>query len=388
MLRERNDHPHINLGAIIFMGISIVAALVATKGASHATASYRNNEQSARMAASSSSPPSGRSVIDPNYVTWYNQPSPWPTPITGAYVGIGGALGAGNIYNTATNGFGSAGTGMLGTGLCAFLCYGAPGTASSNVLAVGNDVSALGGGSFTTIGAPDDCTTSSAPICPGGIHDQAFSVEYYANPLATPAVYLAIDNAANFAAGQGIYAVAAVIAGATGSPGAPSPNAGSLVSHTGSGQGDILLGAAGSGNYVKCDFGETQLSTLTCNEPLVIGSGATSAGLNGSGIVWSMGGVQPHSTSTGGSGGFAPEAFPLGAATAHPQVLTGTCSVTSLSHGCPFTGSFSGFPDTNYNCTVTAQGSTAVSDSYVKTSTTEISIYSSASATFSYTCIE
>lgn len=325
----------------------------------------------------------------PNYVTWYNTPSPWPSPITSAYVGIGGALGAGNIYNTATNGFGSAGTGILGTGKCAFLCYGAPGVASSNVLAIGNDVSAISGGSFTTLGAPDDCTASTAPVCPGGIHDQVFGVEYYVNSLATPAVYLAIDNSANFAVSKGIYAVAAVVAGATGAPW-PSPSAGSLVSDTSTSSvpntGDILLGSTTS--YVKCDFGETQPLIFTCNQPLVVGSGATSAGLNGSGIVWARGGVQPHSTSAGGSGGFAPEAFPLGAATPHPQILTGTCSVTALSHGCPFPSPFTGFPDTNYNCTVSSQGTSALADSYVKTSTTEISIYSSASATFSYTCME
>lgn len=54
----------------------------------------------------------------PSYVTWYYAtPVPTPSPITGAYAAIGGALGAGNLYNTATNGFGSNGNRHLKHGL-------------------------------------------------------------------------------------------------------------------------------------------------------------------------------------------------------------------------------------------------------------------------------
>jgi hypothetical protein len=298
-------------------------------------------------------------------VTWYNTASPWPSPITSAYVGIGGALGVGNIYNTATNGFGTAGTGLLGTNTCAFLCYGSPGVASAAVLAVGNDVSSPNPYSFTTIGAPDDCNTSSGPPCPGAIKDQIFGIEGYASPTATPTVLVSIDLNANFAVFDNVYAGAAVIAGAgTGNP-VPSPSAGSLVSYTGTGSGDVLLGSAGTGNYVKCDYGETNPQALTCNQPLVVSSG----------------GVQPN----GATGGYAPEAFPLGVATAHPQILTGSCAVTAPNTGCTFPGGF--FSDTTYNCTINAQGTTSVADSYVKTSASEITIYSATSATFSYMCM-
>ena len=46
------------------------------------------------------------------------------------------------------------------------------------------------------------------------------------------------------------------------------PNFGLLVSRTGTGQGDVLLGSSGSGNYVKCDHGETTPGSLTCGAPL------------------------------------------------------------------------------------------------------------------------
>jgi hypothetical protein len=321
--------------------------------------------------------------IGTNYVTWYNTPSPWPSPITSAYVGIGGALGAGNIYNTATNGHGTAGTDILGTGLCAFLCYGARGVASSNVLAVGNDVSSPSPNSFTTLGAPDDCTTSSAPFCPGGITDEVFAIEYYASSSSTPVVYVAIDRHANFAVASGLYAGAAIVAGASVTSPEPSPSPGSLVSNTSTAMvantGDVLLGSVTS--YVKCDYGETLAATLSCNKPFVVGSGATSAGINTTGIVWATGGVQPNGT----SGAYAPEALPEGANAVHPKIITGNCSVSGGSGMCTFTN---GFADTSYECTVSAQGTSGAADSYVKMSKSEIVIYSLTSTTFSYMCME
>jgi hypothetical protein len=304
--------------------------------------------------------------VTPQYVTWYYAtPTPTPSPITGAYAAIGGALGAGNVYNTATNGFGTNGSALLSTGGCFFLCYGSPGNASANVLAMGNDV--VSSYSFTTLGAPDDCGTSPGPPCPAGIHDSVFALEYYASPTATPTVLLAIDASANLAASSNIYAGAAVVAGAgTGTP-EPSPSAGSLVSHTGAGTGDILLGSSGTNSYVKCDYGETEPGELTCDEPFVVSSG----------------GIQPN----GSAGGYAPEAFPQGTASPHPEILTGSCAVTAPSTACTFPNQFA-FHDTAYNCAITGQGSTAAADSYVKSSASEITIYSGTSATFSYTCME
>lgn len=311
-------------------------------------------------------------LADPNYVTWYTLPpaSPWPTPISSAYVGIGGALGAANVYNTATNGHGSPGTGLLAVATaCFFLCYGAPGVASDNVVAAGTDVSASN--SFMTLGAPDDCGGSTPPLCPGGISDQVFALEGYASPTATPTVLIAVDKNANFAVFNDIYAGSAVIAGAGHGTPAPVPSLvpGSLVSFTGngkdSGAGEILLGSMA--NSAKCDYDETYSDTLTCNQPLVISSG----------------GVRPN----GASGGYAPEALPLGATEQDPKILTGTCSVTVPFTSCTFPNSFA-FGDTNFNCVITSQSSTPASSSYTKASSSRIVIYTGQSAVFSYMCTE
>jgi hypothetical protein len=248
------------LPARVFAAISLLAIIASalTGGA---------NAAKPRAMASPADPPS--------YVTWYYAtPTPTPSPITGAYAAIGGALGAGNLYNTATNGFGTNGTAILNTGQCYFICYGSPGTVSKNVLAIGTDLSTQ---SFMTLGAPDDChgpvpPFETPPPCPGGVTDNLFALESYPAPSATPTVLIAIDANANFGVFNNIYAGAAVVAGAgVGTPNpVPSPTTGSLVSYTGNGAGtgagDILLGSATS--YVKCDYGETTASDLTCNSPV------------------------------------------------------------------------------------------------------------------------
>jgi hypothetical protein len=109
-------------------------------------------------------------------------------------------------------------------------------------------------------------------------------------------------------------------------------------------------------------------------------------GINASNTVWAVGGVQPNSASAGGSGGYAPEAFPLGVDAQHPQILTGSCTVTTPSAACTFPNSFA-FGDTSYNCAISALGTTAPADSYARTSMTQITIYSSVNSTFSYTCM-
>ena len=338
---------------------------------------------SAKASVERASPRGGSDLVaqtTPNYVTWYTAGPSTPTPIPGAYVSIAEALGAGNIYNLN----GASGIALLNN--CEFLCYGAPGIASSNAFAVGNDV---GADTFTTLGAPDDCSTTTAPLCPGGISDKAFSIEGYSSPTATPTVLIAIDQNGNFASSNGMYAGGAVIAGAGTGGVAPSPSPGSLVSNmtstTGPTTGDVLLG--GASDYAKCDYQETLGSTITCNKALVVAVGTSSGGINSSGTVWATGGVQPNSTSVGGSGGYAPEAFPLGVAAQHPQILTGSCSVTGTSALCVFANGFT-FGSTSYNCAISAQGTSATANSYVKTSATSITIYSGAAATFSYTCMQ
>jgi hypothetical protein len=295
----------------------------------------------------------------PTYIFWYpSSPSPWPSPIPSANAAINAAFGAGNVYNTGAGGFGSSsGIDILGTGSCNFLCFGARGVASHHVLAYGNDYQT--GVSFTTQGAPDDCATS----CPGNVSNQIFSITLQSSPFVNNGYIASLDGGGNFGIYNNIIAGAAVIAGAGDSTPEPSPSAGSLVSHTGTGKGDVLLGS--HGNYVKCDYGETASDVFTCNQPLA----ATA--------------VQPNGT----SGGYAPEAFPLGIAASHPQLLSGTCNSTGgMSTLCTFPNSFA-FADTTYNCTVTPVGTTAAAVSYAKTSTTQITIYAALTATFSYICI-
>lgn len=53
---------------------------------------------------------------------------------------------------------------------------------------------------------------------------------------------------------------------------------------------------------------------------------------------------------------------------------------------CTFPNGFD-FGDTSYNCTISVQGTAGAADSYVKTSSTKITIYSSVNAKFSYTCM-
>ena len=205
----------------------------------------------------------------PNYIPWYGpSPPPWPTPITGANAGIEGAFAAGNIYNSGAGGTGSqSGLDVLNTAACNFLCFGKRGTASVRVLIFGNDYDSE---SYTEIGAPDACS----PHCPGQITNEAFGLSIQAaDPAPTNAGhFLAVDGRGELGVASNIAAGGAVIAGAgDGTPSAspyPSPNFGLLVSRTGTGQGDVLLGSSGSGNYVKCDYGETTPGSLTCGAPL------------------------------------------------------------------------------------------------------------------------
>lgn len=215
----------------------------------------------------------------PSYLPWATSVLPIVTP--SPYVGIGGAWGAGNIYNTGINAFEyqPPGTGILDTGLCYFACFGSPGAPSHHYLAYGNDVNTPHPGStgisYTHHGAADDCPGE----CPGGISNQAFGVTVMVSPLpvTNDGFFVAVDGNGNFGVITNLFAGSTIIAGAgDGSPNpVPSYSQGSLVSYTGAGQGDVLLGSAS--NYAKCDYGETTASTLTCNAPLYIGGPLISA---------------------------------------------------------------------------------------------------------------
>jgi len=200
------------------------------------------------------------------YIPWFTTT---PTPIPNAYAGIENAFAAGIIYNTGSGGTGSqSGISIAQTNDCNFLCFGKQGTASVRVLMFGNDRNA---NSYTEIGAPDACS----PNCPGEVTDQAFGISIFASPSPNPTPtnlgnFLAIDGAGNLGIASNVAAGGAIVAGAgdgdpTGPTPYPPPSPGSLVSRTGSGTGDVLLGD--SSNYVKCDYGETTPGSVTCGAP-------------------------------------------------------------------------------------------------------------------------
>jgi hypothetical protein len=354
-----------------------VAAALSFHVDSSAHVAGLTGRQTSDSVASSKGPPERQPPADPGgYLPWSTSPS--PLPAVSAYVGIGGAWGAGNMYNTATNSFTPAqspGTGVLATGKCYFICFGAPDVASHHYLVYGNDLSSGSPGtSYTHQGAADDCF----PKCPGRISNSVFGITV---DIRENDSFLTIDGNGNVAVQANLYAGAAVVAGA--SSAAPSPLAGSLVSHTGAGEGDFIFGNAGAGNYVKCDFGETTPSTLTCDAPFMVSVGAAQSGLNGAGVAWATGGVQPNGTSRA----YAPEVFPSGAPTPHPQIASGGCTFVG-SATCSFLDGFS-FPDTTYTCDVTAQATVPVAGGYTKSSSSAITIYTNSptlTATFSYIC--
>jgi hypothetical protein len=357
----------------IFAGLMLIAIVAATGSATKADSNTSIIAQSGRATtvASAASARNASLVAQaptptPSYIPWYTAV---PSPVSSAYAAVQEAFGAGNLYNSGGL---YPGTGILQntSGACYFICYGAPGQQSHHMLAYGNDFETPGPmvtGSYTTQGAPDDCGST----CPGDIPNQVFSVTFHDSSPPNGGYFVALDAKANFAVYNNIIAGGAVIAGAGDSTPEPSPSAGSLVSYAGTnasggGEGEVLLGS--SGDFVKCDYGQTADKVLTCNQQLAVTKG-----------------VQPNGT----SGGYAAETFPLGVAEVHPQMLSGSCTGTGPgSVTCTFPNSFA-FLDTTYNCTVTAQGIAATSVSYAKTSTTQITIYfgTTATVTFSYICI-
>lgn len=214
------------------------------------------------------------------FITWFYSPSPgtpWPSPIASANAGIQGAFAAGNVYDSGFGGFGPPpGLSMLLTGKCNFVCFGAPGSESHHVAAFGNDFTEGGDyvNPFTHFGAADDCQKGDHEhMCPGHIGNQAlgFTLAPSPRPSYSDGFYLAVDYQGNLGVAHNVVAGAAVIAGAgngaVDSAPYPSPRSGSLVSRTGSGQGDVLLGDS-SASHVKCDYGETTSGSLTCDAPL------------------------------------------------------------------------------------------------------------------------
>ena len=129
----------------------------------------------------------------PGPLYWYYNNAPTPSPYPSAWAAINGAFAAGNIYNTGTapGGFGSPPSGLkvLNTGLCNFLCFGAPGHPSHHVLAFGSDYNAY---SFTHQGAASDHSVA-------GILNQVYAVAVFVSGSPDELHYVAIDGNGNFA---------------------------------------------------------------------------------------------------------------------------------------------------------------------------------------------
>lgn len=166
-----------------------------------------------------------------------------------------------------------------------------------------------------------------------------------------------------------VRAGSAVVAGVGDGTPEPSPvPPGALVSYGGAGKGYLVLGSAS--DYMACDYGSSATAVYTCDKPLAIAS--PSGGIRPNGLV----------------GGYAPEVFPDGAKVPHPQIVSGSCTVSGPTL-CTFGSSFA-FADVNYNCTVTAQGAGGATASYAKTTSSGITIYytSVTGVVFSYMCID
>ncbi|HVN69790.1 MAG TPA: hypothetical protein VMU38_09100 [Candidatus Binatia bacterium] len=302
------------------------------------------------------------STPTPGPVYWYYENSPTPSPYPSAWAAINGAFAAGIVYNTGTGGSGSLnGLDVVDTGLCNFLCFGKRGTKSSAVFVLGNDHDTAHSTSLTILGAPDDCTTH----CPGGVQNNVYGITLYENGSNT---YLAaVDGSGNLGIYNNVIAGATIVAGGTPYP---SPTAsGSLISHTGAGKGELLLG--GSANYVRCDYGETTASVLTCNAPVTVTAPLMAAESASS----STGPVSPCYDHDGTACG---SAFHTVKNTSDPMVTTnGSCAPNSW---CGLTGnsialsSAGQFTSSNYTCALSSSSTYQLSLMVNNQSTTGFTI--------------
>jgi hypothetical protein len=178
------------------------------------------------------------------YIPWWSGYTPSPLP--GAYAGVGDAFAAGNVWDTGSLGFNHpSGLPMLQTGQCNFVCFGKPGQTTHHIVAFGSDFTPSPGPlntpAFTHFGAASNCNQGAEPTCPGHINNQVFGITLAPSPRPTDSgFYIAVDGQGDVGIAGNAAAGAAFIAGAgngaVGSAPYPSPRSGSLVSHTGSGQ--------------------------------------------------------------------------------------------------------------------------------------------------------
>ncbi len=293
--------------------------------------------------------PDGRFVAQvptptPGPIYWYHENAPTPSPYPSAWAAINGAFAAGNVYNTGTGGSGSSnGLGVLNTQLCNFLCFGTPGSASPAVFVLGNDVDNINHTSLTILGAPDDCTTH----CPGGVPNSVYGITFYEN--SSYSYFAAVDSLGNLGVYRDVRAGQTVVAGQANTNAYPSPTPGALVSHTGAGTGELLMGD--SANYVRCDYGETTTSALTCNAPVTV----TGPLMAAKSPTSSTGPVPPCYDYTGTACG---SAFHIVKNTTDPGVTTnGQCnpaSWCSLNNNSIALSSAAQFTSNTYTCVLSS----------------------------------
>ncbi len=298
--------------------------------------------------------PSGRFIAQvptpgptPGPIYWYYNTSPTPSPIPGAWAAINGAFAAGNVYNTGTGGSGSSssGLGVLNTLLCNFLCFGAPGSPSPAVFVLGNDHDTAHRTSLTILGAPDDCGTQ----CPGGVLNNVYGITLYEN--SSYSYFAAVDGSGNLGIYNNVIAGETVVAGEANASPYPSPTAsgGSLISQTGAGTGELLLGD--SANYVRCDYGETTTGVLTCNAPVTV----TASLMAAKSPTSSTGPVPPCYDHNGTACG---SAFHVVKNTSDPGVTTnGSCtpaSWCSLNNNSIVLSSAAQFTSNAYTCALSS----------------------------------
>jgi hypothetical protein len=283
----------------------------------------------------------------PGPIYWYYNNAPTPSPYPSAWAAINGAFAAGNIYDTGTGGFGAPpGLDIISTGLCNYVCFGRHGAQSHHALAFGSDFNSY---AFTHQGSADNHMVAS-------IWNQLYNVSTSVSkePGAVTEHYLAIDGTGNLGVQSDIIAGSTVVAGQanTNPYPSPTPGGGSLMSHTGAGAGELLLGD--STNYVRCDYGETTTTVLTCNAPVTI-----TAHLMAAESATSSTGPAPPAYKQDGT---SPAASFHIVKNINPTTVktTGSCSPNtwcSLNNNNIALSSTAEFTSTNYSCALSSSSS-------------------------------
>jgi hypothetical protein len=230
--------------------------------------------------------------------------------------------------------------------MCNYVCFGERGTKSHHALAFGSDYNAY---AFTHQGSAHDHTVAS-------IWNQLYNVSTSVSeePGKVTEHYLAIDDTGNLGVQNNLIAGSTVVAGEanTNPYPSPTPGGGSLISHTGAGTGELLLGDLT--NYVRCDYGETTATVLTCNAPVTI-----TAPLMAAESATSSTGPAPPAYKQDGT---SPAASLHIVKNINPTTVTtnGSCSPNTwcnLSGNSIALSSAAEFTSTNYSCALSSSSS-------------------------------